>query len=288
VRTCLLLLGALLGLLAVPHASAQQTFWLPGPNAVGDASSYAGAIDQPVAGQTVAALRPLDISGWVVDTSAQGWSGIDAVEVWDGPMDLGGHKVASATIQLNRPDVASALGNPFFAGSGFSARVPAGSLPQGPAFWYVYAHTPSKGWWSTPAEFVVGLPGYFGDPRLELEQPTVLAVLHGAQPFTVRGYAIDRNATPDQGIGVDRVEVYFNGDRGHGLLIGRVTPDQPNSLAAANGGQFANAGFSVTFQPTSWIPSLMDNQFTSIVVYAHSSVSGREAEVQRQIMIELP
>jgi hypothetical protein len=288
VRTCLLLLGALLGLLAVPHASAQQTFWLPGPNAVGDASSYAGAIDQPVAGQTVAALRPLDISGWVVDTSAQGWSGIDAVEVWDGPMDLGGHKVASATIQLNRPDVASAMGNPFFAASGFSATVPAGSLPQGPAFWYVYAHTPSKGWWSTPAEFVVGLPGYFGDPRLELEQPTVLAVLHGAQPFTVRGYAIDRNATPDQGIGVDRVEVYFNGDRGHGLLIGRVTPDQPNSLAAANGGQFANAGFSVTFQPTSWIPSLMDNQFTSIVVYAHSSVSGREAEVQRQIMIELP
>ena len=286
-RACLLL-TLLFSLFVVPPAAAQQTFWLPGPNASGDASAYAGAIDQPVAGQTVTAFRPLEISGWAVDTSAQGWSGIDAVEVWDGPMDLGGHKVASAAIQLNRPDVAAALGNPFFAGSGFSATVPPGSLPQGPAFWYLYVHTPSKGWWYTQPEFVVGQPGFFADPRLELEQPTMLAVLHGAQPFTVRGYAIDRNATPDQGIGVDRVEVYFNGDREHGLLIGRVTPDQPNTLAAANGGQFAKAGFSVTFQPTSWIPSLMDNQFTSIVVYAHSSVSGREAQVQRQILIELP
>jgi hypothetical protein len=32
----------------------------------------------------------------------------------------------------------------------------------------------------------------------------------------------------------------------------------------------------------------MDNQFTSVVVYAHSSVSGRESQVQRQVMIELP
>jgi hypothetical protein len=282
------LLALLFAFLAVPPASAQQTFWLPGPNALGDASPYAGAIDQPSAGAAVAAFRPLEISGWVVDTSAQGWSGIDGVDVWDGPMELGGHKVASASIQLSRPDVASALGNPFFTSSGFSAIVPAGSLPQGPAFWDVYVHTPSKGWWYTQTEFVVGLPGYFADPRLELEQPTVLATLHGAQPFTVRGYAIDRNASSDQGIGVDRVEVYFNGDREHGLLIGRAIPDEPNTLAAANGGQFARAGFSVTFQPTSWIPTLMDNQFTSIVVYAHSSVSGRETQVQRQIMIELP
>jgi hypothetical protein len=184
--------------------------------------------------------------------------------------------------------VAAALGNSFYAASGFSASVPAANLPQGPAFWYVYAHTPSKGWWYTQAEVVVGLPGFFGDPRLEVEQPTLLAVLHGAQPFTVRGYAIDRNAAPDQGIGVDRVEVYFNGDRQSGILIGRVTPDQPNTLAAANGSQFANAGFSVIFQPTSAVPTLADNQFTSITIYAHSSVSGRETQVQRQIMIELP
>jgi hypothetical protein len=278
----------LTALVAVPRAWAQQTLWLPGPNTVGDATSFSGAVDQPVAGQTVPAFRPLVISGWVVDTTAQGWSGIDAVEVWDAPMDLGGHRVATASIQLSRPDVATALGNPYFGASGFSATVPAASLPQGPAFWYVYVHTPARGWWYTQAEFVVGLAGFTGDPRLELETPTLLAVLHGGQPFTVRGYAIDRNAAPDQGIGVDRVEVYFNGDRQSGLLVGRVTPDQPNTLAAANGGQFANAGFSVTFQPTSWVPSLADNQFTSITVYAHSSVSGRETEVQRQIMIELP
>jgi hypothetical protein len=284
----LALVLALLGCLLSPSTGlAQLSDWQPGPGASGD-NSLAGAVDQPANGANLLTNGPLQVQGWVVDRAAQGWSGIDAVEVWDAPMDVGGHKVASASIQLSRPDVAAALGNGFWSASGFSANVPAASLSQGPAFWYVYAHTPSKGWWYTQAEFVVGLPGFFADPRLELETPTVLATIHGGQPFTVRGYAIDRNAAPDQGIGVDRVEVYFNGDRQRGVLIGRVTPDQPNTLAAAIGGQFANAGFAATFQPTSWLPSLMDNQFSSIVVYAHSSVSGRETQVQRQVSIELP
>lgn len=287
-----LLLGTLLAAQSflAPSASAQSApglFWLPGPDGVGDSSVYAGAIDQPASGAVQPPLSPVVVSGWVVDTTAQGWSGIDDVQVWDAPMDLGGHKLASGSIQLNRPDVAATLGHPDWTASGFSATVPTGQT-LGPVFWYVYAHTPSKGWWYTSTNLVLSGAAVTGDPRLELETPTVLATLHGGQPFTVRGYAIDRNATPAQGIGVDRVDVYFNGDRNSGLLVGRVTPSEPNTLAAANGGQFANAGWHVVFQPTSWVPGLMDNQFTSITVYAHSSVTGRESQVTRQVTIELP
>jgi hypothetical protein len=47
------------------------------------------------------------LTGWVVDTTAQGWSGIDDVQIFNGLMDGGGYLVAHPVFQLNRPDVAT-------------------------------------------------------------------------------------------------------------------------------------------------------------------------------------
>src|SRR4029077_7492007 len=66
---------------------------------------------------------------------------------WLATMDGGGKMLAKAVFAQNRPDVASATGNPFWAASGFGADIPASSLATGNQTLSVYAHTPGKGWW---------------------------------------------------------------------------------------------------------------------------------------------
>src|SRR4029077_3660887 len=85
---------------------------------------------------------------WFVDESAQGWTGVDDIQVWRGVMGSGGSALlAHANLGLSRPDVGAALNNSFWSASGFAAFVPADSLTAGPQTLLVYAHTPDKGWW---------------------------------------------------------------------------------------------------------------------------------------------
>jgi hypothetical protein len=283
------LLPALLSAwLLAPLPVAAQTVptstsvWLPGPDGSG-APTYSGAVDQSPftnAGQ---------LAGWVVDTSAQGWSGIDDIVVWNGLMGAGGQQVTRADIQISRPDVAASLNNAFWANSGYSALVPASALSIGASL-YVYAHTPDKGWWYLQlSQPVAGVSSPFvARPTLQVQLPTPLGTVHSAQPFTMRGYAFDPSASSTQGTGVDRVEVYLNGDRATGVFIGDATLGQTNAQAAASGGQFATAGWQLTFQANSWLTIMSDNQITRLTVYAHSSVTGREAEAQTSIIISVP
>src|SRR5689334_21863045 len=81
--------------------------WSPGADAVGD-NTLVGFIDQPSAGANIASGSSFQVSGWVVDTSAQGWAGIDDVQVM-----LGGTTLGHLAVAQNRPDVAAALSNPF-------------------------------------------------------------------------------------------------------------------------------------------------------------------------------
>ena len=64
------------------------------------------------------------VAGWFVDKTAQGWAGADDMQVWLGLMGSGGTQLAAAPCGQNRPDVGAALGNPFYAASGFYASVP--------------------------------------------------------------------------------------------------------------------------------------------------------------------
>ena len=247
--------------------------WLPGPDGVGSAT-YTGSIDQ---------TSSTRVSGWVVDTTAQGWNGIDDVQLWDGLMSAGGRMLSHAAIQISRPDVAAALNNPYWNASGFSAILPPSGLTM-----YVYIHTPSKGWWYEPLTPSLTSQQFAGDPVIDVETPTPLATVHSASPFTMHGSAYDRNATPDQGTGVDRIQVYLDGDRSSGIFIGEATLGQLDPAAARAGGQFANSGWQLTFQPNSWMPNLSDNQISQLTIYARSSVTGKETSTRASIVISVP
>jgi hypothetical protein len=282
-RSLALLLAMALVMFNVPAATAQTpvlsaSTWFPSTDASG-AATYSGTVDQPPSANSN------QLTGWVVDTSAQGWSGIDNVQVWDGLMQAGGHEIAQATFQLDRPDVASALNNPFWRASGFSAALGQVSLATTPTL-YVYAHTPSKGWWylqvtSTPATVQVN-PA----PTLSIESPGSLATVHSNTAFTARGFAFDPAST--NGPGIDRVQLYLNGDRSSGVYIGDAQLGQSDQFAANRGPQYANAGWQLTFQPNSWLQNISDNQITQLTVYAHSSVTGAETQATTTIVISVP
>ncbi|GAC1315931.1 MAG: hypothetical protein NVSMB2_08230 [Chloroflexota bacterium] len=276
---------ALLALQAIlsPSAHAQSApsidTWLPGPDAIG-LLTYAGAIEHDPA--------PADgrLVGWVVDTSAQGWSGIDDVEVWDGLMTLGGKQITRAQIQVARDDVASALDNPYFAASGFIATVPGDVLSLG-SLLYVYAHTPGKGWWYQLVIPSTAPPGV-AHPVLQIQTPTALATVQSSRPFTARGFAYDAAASPAQGSGIDRVQLYLDGDRKTGIAIGDATLGDFDRFANGAGTQFARAGWQMTFQVSSWIPTVADNQFVNLTIYAHSSVTGAETMARTTLVISVP
>jgi hypothetical protein len=278
---------ACMALPAMAQTAPAVSTWQPGPDASGD-NSYTGAIDQPAAGSSQAVSIPLQVSGWVVDTTAQGWSGIDDVQIWNSPMNLGGQEIAHPLFQTNRPDVAAALNNPAWAASGFTATIPANTLLPGATTLYVYAHTPSKGWWYRQAPITLVGSDFAFDPRLDLEFPTPLASIHGGQPVTARGTAIDRNANASQGTGVDRVELYLNGDRKTGTFLGDAVLGKADPSVAHFGSQFTNGGWELTFTPTSAINTLSDNQTCTLTVYARSSVTGQETSTFTTILIELP
>lgn len=258
--------------------SLTTTSWLPGPDGVG-LSTISGTVDQP---QSATAGQ---LTGWVVDTTAEGWSGIDAVEIWNGLREAGGQMVATAILQINRPDVAASLGNPFFAASGFSAGVPATTFSGGNVL-YVYAHTPDKGWWYQQVLSSASAAGFAAGPRLDIETPTPLATVHSNAAYTIRGTAFDPLADSSSGTGVDRVQVYLNGDRKSGVSIGDARLGVFDQHAANLGRP--NAGFELTFQPNSWIDTVIDNTIVQLTIYAHSSVTGKETSQQVSIIISIP
>lgn len=260
-------------------SSTSVATWLPGPDA-GGPLTYVGAIDQQ---PSTADGR---LVGWVVDTTAQGWTGIDDVEVWDGPMTLGGKQISRAQIQVGRDDVASALDNPYFKSSGFIANIPGDVLALGPML-YVYAHTPGKGWWYQLVFPITAAPGV-AHPVLQIQTPTALATVHSTRPFTARGFAYDAAASPAQGAGIDRVQLYLDGDRKTGLYIGDATLGSFDQFANTAGTQFARAGWQLTFQVSSWMPSVSDNQFVNLTIYAHSSVTGAETMARTTLVISVP
>jgi hypothetical protein len=250
---------------------------LPGPDGAGDAT-FSGTVDQPPSAGSA------QLTGWVVDTTAQGWSGIDQVQVWDGLMEAGGQVVSSAILQVNRPDVAATLGNPFYAASGYSASIPPTTWTSGQIL-YIYAHTPSKGWWYEQV-LSSGSAASFAGLRLDIQRPTSLATVHANSAYTIRGTAWDPLADPSKGTGVDRVSVYLNGDRKSGIYIGDAKLGLYDKFAQQQGQD--NAGFELSFQPNSWMYIGSDNQITQLTVYAHSSVTGSDTSRQTSIVITTP
>lgn len=261
----------------VSPAAAQSAGWQGGPGAILD-NTYTGFIDQPTGGATVPGGGSFIVSGWFVDTTAQGWAGADNMQVWLGTMDGGGHMIAQGFVAQSRPDVAAALGNPFFAASGFGATVPGSSVPAGSQTLYVYLHTGGKGWWFKTVTVNGGGAGAGTAPAGATNQaggPPTLTIsapeegqnvdAKGSNDFTIQGTAID----PTNGAGaIDRVDVYIFGEPDTGTLLGSTTPAGDGS-------------WSLTFKPTNF-PSTHVN----IYVFAHSKVTGKTTEAIRGFNIK--
>lgn len=264
--------------LAVLPASAQQVVgsgWSPGPGASGD-STYDGAIDLP-GDTTVSTGSSFLVAGWVVDRTAQGWAGIDQVQVFSGLMGAGGSMLAAGLVGQDRPDVAGALGNASWAPSGFSALVPGPSVQPGITVLSLYAHTPAKGWWyrsfylSASAVSAPAAPGPGVSPGLP---PVVSINTPGMQEhvlarrgdYTVTGSAYDPLASRSVGSGIDRVQVYLNGER--------------SSINSFSLGTAAISGtdWSLNFTPRHYIPP----NHSILYVYAHSNITGKETLATRE------
>ena len=265
---------AFYGALPVAAQSAPGSgSWSPGPGAVGD-NTYAGVVDQPANGSTVAAGSAFHVSGWVVDTTAEGWAGFDDLNVYLGGQ-VSGNPIARGTVGEGRPDVASVTGNGFWGNSGFDALVPAGVVPSGGQTLTIAAHTPAKGTWvrqlsvnvgggggggASPAQSVSGGPV---SPELTL---TILSptqneeIPGGTAQALVRGVAGDTRTTAALGSGVERVQVYL---------------DAPRGMA---GSQFVG---DATFNGGAWQLLWLPTRYNSVrhhvmYVYARSAVTGEE------------
>ncbi len=251
-----------LGVVLVPAASAQSTGWQPGPGAILD-NTYTGFIDAPTNGATVPGSGSFAVAGWFVDKEAEGWAGADDVQVWLGTMDGGGHMLAKALFAQSRPDVANALGNPFWSASGDVASVAGSSVPAGPQTLYVYAHTGGKGWWfmtvnvngggsgsgvSSPAP---AAPSAGGAPQLKIINPVETQNVSTKSTYTINGQVSPTNVT---------IDAWINGERNskYASELGTTTPN-------------ADGSWSVTFNPTKF-PSTHSNLY----VYAKDNGTGVE------------
>jgi len=263
-RLLWLVVAVVLALAVAAPAGAQSVggSWAPGSGASGD-NTLEGSIDVPANGSQVASGANVLIGGWVVDTSAQGWAGVDGVQILSG-----NNQVATGIVGQSRPDVAAALGNPYFAASGFSAQVPASALSNGSDTLTVAAHTPGKGTWTRQVTINVGgssqpaqPTGLVGTILVPAENELIQAV----NEYIIRGTAYDTRTHAELGVGVDRVQVYLDGARG-------TTGSQ--FLGNAN---LVGDEWSLTFSPTQWDSFRHHNLW----VYVHSLVTGEELLVQR-------
>ena len=292
-RTSIVWLGMalLVGSILVPAPAAADvvTTWTGGPGAAGD-STYAGYIDVPAANATVP-IGGFVVAGWFVDNTAQGWAGADDVQVFQGTMDGGGKMLAKANFAQSRPDVAAAMGNPFWAASGFTALVPPSSLSTGPQTLSVYAHTPGKGWWYEQVQVNVSSTAVAGPapagapapvvqgaalPIVGFEKPKDGELVPTKNDYEIIGWALDKNAAPNQGVagsGIDRVRVFIsNGNDNGGVLLGDADLGFADSTPVAQyGAQFASSGWRLTFKPTTFHANTYN-----LIAFARSAVSGKE------------
>jgi hypothetical protein len=261
-----------LGLVASPVAAQAipgGEGWAPGANATGD-NTYNGFIDNPAPGASISPGASFRVSGWIVDTAAEGWAGIDDVQVLNGGTVLG-----HASVGISRPDVAAATGNPYWANSGFDATVASTGLPAGAVSLTIAAHTPGKGTWTKQVGINVGAGGgVTTSPAtglvLTIIFPTPSDEILANNNGTIRGVAYDTRTRAELGVGVDRVMVDLDGPHG-------TAGSQPLGVAV----QTANT-WALDWQPTKY-----DHVKHHVLwVYAHSSVTGEERLLQQEVTLD--
>jgi hypothetical protein len=257
---------------------AQTSGWQPGPDGVLD-NTYDGFIDVPTNGATVPGSGPFTVLGWVADSTAQGWAGIDNVQVFLGTQNSG-KMLAQAAFAQSRPDVVAVLGNPYWGLSGFVATVQGSDVPAGSQMLSVYVHTPGKGWWfnqvavsgggpaaSAPAAPSAPAPSAAaagGPPTLTIDAPGESENISAKNQltYTIKGSAND----PTYGASaIDYVDVWLDGEPtgNGGTELGNVTPG-------------SDGKWSVQFKPTKF-----KSMHHNLYIFVHSSKTGLTTEILR-------
>lgn len=223
-------------------------------------SALIGSIELPQDGATVAASGPVQLSGWFVDTTAQGWAGADAVQIVRGDTP-----VAQGTVGRNRPDVAATFGNAFWSASGFDVTFDAAKLPTGLMTLSVQVHTPAKGWVARTINLTIGTAEILAPaPAAQgpLPQLSVLTPQPGeAVPTSNRRYVISGSAhDPSQtNGGIDSVELWLNGE---------ANTDAASLLGIADVDGSGN--WRLEFDPAQFEPA-----DANLYAYARSALSGK-------------
>jgi hypothetical protein len=204
-------------------------------------------------------LSTIQVRGWIVDRTAVGWTGVDGVQIYRGLQDQGGTLLASASVGVRRDDVVSALGNPFWAGAGFSATFSDSGLSIGPNVLSVYAHTPDRGWWYKQLSVSVPAPpdrAFADDPLLIVREAVPSVDVDQKTPtLTLRGYAIDRNMPLNlsvgvSGSGVGSIQFYLDGPRTAGTFVGTAQQGLKNREATGFGERFVQSGWEMSVHPS--------------------------------------
>jgi hypothetical protein len=255
------------GLLAGVHAQAQtipgSALWQPGPGASGD-DTYLGAIDTPANGATLPIDRLFTISGWFVDTTAQGWAGADDVQVFVGTTE-NGRSLTRGSVGITRNDLVAATGNPDWATAGWSATIDPASLTSSPSTLSVYVHTPSKGWWFTQISVNVGpSAGGLSGPLVQGGPPQIVvsAPVPGERVsihlgnYRITGTARDPIGGPKA---IDWIQVWLNGE---------MNTDNASFLGEAT---LSSDG---TWE-LDWTPANFSPLTSNLYVYAHSDLTNK-------------
>ncbi|MCL4376996.1 MAG: DUF5050 domain-containing protein [Actinobacteria bacterium] len=149
---------------------------------------------------------------------------------------------------------------------------------------YIYTFIPAYGWEYAKQEITVpGNPTVASGIRMSLDSITDNSVISSGslKELTISGWAADTSAAGNTGI--DKVEVYVDGPRNFGKLIGVAAyglerTDVGNALGNAN---YNNSGYSINFDAS----ALEAGSSHKIYVYAYSP-NGTYQYITKNIIIE--
>src|SRR5205807_4001600 len=113
---------------------------------------------------------------------------------------------------------------------------------------------------AAPAPAPSGGGAATGGLQLTISNPAEAQNVSTRSDYTVTGTATTPGIGPSD---VDRIDVYINGEKDTGTLLGETTP-------------LSDGSWAVTFKPTRF-PSTHAN----VYVFAHSRSTGKEVEVIR-------
>jgi hypothetical protein len=215
---------------------AASNEWTRGPHS-NASNPLIGAVD-PVYddGDNTTALA---ISGWVLDPSSIGSSGVDSIDMFLGPDIATGTRLAVAQLGLRRTAVPSVSDNPDWANAGFSISLPLAEVPLGPTQLTLAAHTPDKGTWLSTLQVVVPSLGSVpvrpavAQTSAPLEpgpMPGLRAEIASPQPGdqVARSFVMDVLAP-----NADQIDIFLEPDRNAGgRLVGSASMPQARPAGA--------------------------------------------------------